>query len=116
MQKNMIITLLLSIIIALFAILNAEAIPINLVFAKLNVSAALVILISASIGAIIVYLLDAISKFKARKKLKDYEKLNAALTDENSQLSEQVKKYELEIKELKTAAHVYKEAQVNVQE
>lgn len=101
MQKNMIITLLLSIIIALFAILNASAIPINLIFYKLNVSAALVILISASIGAVIVYSLGTISKLKEKRKLKDSIKDREKLSEENRHLKERILKYELEISNLK---------------
>jgi len=67
MQKNMIITLLFSILIAVFAILNAAVISVNLIFVTLEVSAALVILISASLGAILVYFLDLATKIKLKK-------------------------------------------------
>lgn len=85
MQKNLIITLLFSIFIALFAILNASAVPINFIFATVDISIALVILISASIGAIILYSMGAISKIKARKMIKEKDKiiesLNQALNE-----------------------------------
>jgi uncharacterized integral membrane protein len=86
MQKNIIISLIFSIIIAIFAILNAAAVPINLIFAKINISAALVILISACVGAIIVYSFDAISKMKEKKVKKELNKTNTVLTDENNKL------------------------------
>lgn len=82
MQKNIIITLLFSILIALFAILNAGVVPVNLIFTQIDISAALVILISASIGAIIVYSLDAVSKIKTKKKHKELEKKNENLNKE----------------------------------
>lgn len=97
MQKNIIITLLFSILIALFAVLNAAAVPVNLIFTKVDVSAALVILISASIGAIIVYSLDAVPKMKSRKKCRELEKSNSTLTNENTQLKEKNAQLELEI-------------------
>lgn len=67
MQKNIIITLLFSIVIAVFAILNAAAISVNLIFVTLEVSAALVILISASLGAVLVYFLNLAAKMKLKK-------------------------------------------------
>ncbi len=74
MQKNLIITLLFSIVIAVFAILNAAVIPVNLIFVSLNVSAALVILIAASLGAILVYTIDLGVKLKLKKSVKVAEK------------------------------------------
>jgi len=67
MQKNMIITLLFSILIAVFAILNSGVITVNLIFVTLELSAALVILIAASLGAILVYFLDLATKLKLKK-------------------------------------------------
>lgn len=74
MQKNLIITLLFSIIIAVFAILNAAVIPVNLIFVKLDVSAALVILIAASLGAILVYSMELANKMKSKKAMKTEKK------------------------------------------
>jgi len=86
MQKNIIITLVLSILIAIFAILNAGAIPVNLIFTTVNLSAALVILISASFGAIIVYLFDTVSKRRTSKVIKEYEKRILVLNNEQQDL------------------------------
>lgn len=74
MQKNLIITLLFSILIALFAILNAAAIPVNLIFSKVEISAALVILIAAALGALLIYSIDMINKLKMNKRIKQLEK------------------------------------------
>lgn len=74
MQKNLIITLLFSIVIALFAILNAAIIPVNLIFVTVDLSAALVILIAASLGAILVYTLNIAVKMKLKKAAKVAEK------------------------------------------
>lgn len=73
MQKNVIFILFLSVIVALFAILNAKAVPVNFLFVKVEVSVALVILISACLGATIVYLIGSIAKFKSSKKIKGLE-------------------------------------------
>ncbi len=67
MQKNLIIALLFSILIAVFAILNSGTISVNLIFVTLEVSAALVILISAALGAILVYFSDLATKMKLKR-------------------------------------------------
>lgn len=81
MQKNLIITLLFSIVIALFAILNAAIIPVNLIFVTVDISAALVILIAASLGAILVYTLNIAVKMKLKKAAKVAEKKLKELQD-----------------------------------
>jgi len=86
MQKNIIITLLFSIFIALFAILNASAVPINFIFARVDISVALVILISASIGALILYSIGAIGKLKAKKMIKEKDKVIETLNQELNEL------------------------------
>jgi uncharacterized integral membrane protein len=73
MQKNVIITLIFAIFVALFALLNADKVPVNLVFTTIDISAALVILISACLGAIIVYSLEAVQKIKVKKQCKAAE-------------------------------------------
>ncbi|MCK8058524.1 MULTISPECIES: lipopolysaccharide assembly protein LapA domain-containing protein [unclassified Fusibacter] len=97
MQKNIVIILLCSIGIAVFAILNAGAVPVNLIFTKVNVSAALVILISASLGAIIVYFLDTVSRMKSKKSKKEFEKMLLKMTNENQQLKEQIEDLNAEL-------------------
>lgn len=74
MQKNLILTLLFSIVIAVFAILNAAPIRVNLIFAKVNISAALVILISAALGALLIFSIDILSKIKGMRQIKQLEK------------------------------------------
>ncbi len=74
MQKNLIITLLFSIVIAVFAILNAAPIRVNLIFSKVEISAALVILISAALGALLIYSIDVVTKMKSTKTVKGLEK------------------------------------------
>lgn len=101
MQKNVIITLVFAIFVALFALLNADKVPVNLVFTEIEISAALVILISACLGAIIVYSLEAVQKIKVKKQCKAAEtNLKAcqeqleAMTIENRSLNEKVKRLE----------------------
>lgn len=97
MQKSLIITLLFSIVIAIFAILNAAPIEINLIATKLSISAALVILVSASFGAIVVYSLEVFTKLKSKKQYRDLEKQYKELEkkldlmgQENAQMKERL--------------------------
>ena len=97
MQKNLIIILVLSIFISLFAILNAGAVPINLFFTSLEISVALVILISATIGAVIVFSLDTASKYQYRKKIKESQKYAEKMEKEKEELEEKNRWYETEL-------------------
>lgn len=86
MQKNVIITLIFAVFIAIFAVMNASPVSVNLIFTEIDISAALVILISAFIGAVIVYSIDAVHKFKLKKDLKDLHLEIQGLKDQNAAL------------------------------
>jgi|GEM_PF-1248108 len=101
MQKNLIIILVLSIFISLFAILNAGPVPINLFFTTLEISVALVILISATIGAVIVFFLDTASKYKYRKEIKESQKYAEKMENEKAELEEKNRWYETELARLR---------------
>lgn len=101
MQKNLIIILVLSIFISLFAILNAGAVPINLFFTSLEISVALVILISATIGAVIVFSLDTASKYQYRKKIKETQKYAEKLEKEKEEVEEKNRWYVTELARLR---------------
>lgn len=101
MQKNLIIILVLSIFISLFAILNAGAVPINLFFTSLEISVALVILISATIGAVIVFSLDTASKYKFRKEIKESQKALEKMEKEKEEMEEKNRWYETELARLR---------------
>ncbi|BEP29121.1 LapA family protein [Helicovermis profundi] len=107
MQFTFIISLLFAIIVALFALLNAETVTINVLFSKFQTSQAVVILVSASLGAIVVYLLSVFKKIKSTMKIKesekkfktlekDYQKLSSEkeeLVENNDKLLEENEKY-----------------------
>lgn len=87
MQANVILTLLFAAIIALFAIVNAAVVTVSFIFAQFEVSLALVIIISALFGAIVVILFDSFKKIKTKKTIKTLNKKIAELEKElaNSQ-------------------------------
>lgn len=82
MKATFILSLAMAILIAIFALLNGAAVPVNLGFTNLESSLALVILVSVAIGAIIIYLIDFVGKFKSARKIKELEKKVTALQKE----------------------------------
>lgn len=91
MQFTFIISLVFAIFIAIFAVMNSGVVAINLFFSKFETSLAIVILGSAALGAIIIYLVGTVNKFKSSRKIKELEKKVLKLEGE---LSEANKKAE----------------------
>ncbi len=60
--------LLLAIFIAIFAVLNSDKVAVNFIFAKVYVSQSIVILISVTLGAVLMYVNTLIYLYKSRKK------------------------------------------------
>lgn len=98
MGWRFILSLGFSIIIALFAIANAGSVRVNFIFAIYEVSQAIVILISAIVGAVIVMLLSIVKNIKLNMKINNQEKVIAELQREKekniTQFAELEKKYE----------------------
>jgi uncharacterized integral membrane protein len=83
MQFTFIISMIFAVIIAFFAVANSEPVTINLIFKSFELSQAVVILVSAVIGAVIVFMLSLVSRAKAAMKSKT---LNKELTYTKNQL------------------------------
>lgn len=98
MGWRFILSLGFSIIIALFAIANAGSVRVNFIFAVYEVSQAIVILISAIVGAVIVMLLSIVKNIKLNMKISSQEKVISELQREKeknqAQFTELEKKYE----------------------
>lgn len=86
MTVRFIVSLLFAILIAIFSIQNSSVVEINFLFAKLNISQALVILISTVFGAVLTVLLGAYKQIKSSFKLKELNKKIANLEEENQLL------------------------------
>lgn len=86
MQLGFILSLLFAILITVFAIQNSEVVDINFLFTNVPVSQALVIFISAAIGAIIVTILGLFRQFKLTKTIKDQKQEIERLKEENKKL------------------------------
>jgi uncharacterized integral membrane protein len=82
MQANIILFLIFAIVIALFALFNATVVTVSFVFAQIEVSLALVIIVSALIGALMVILFDSFKKLKTKKTIKELNKRVAGLESE----------------------------------
>ena len=90
MRLNFIVALILSIIVASFAIVNSKIVTINLLFTTVSVSQALVIFISVSIGAIIALLFGFVKEIKLKKQLKEKKKEVKDLSKDKESLKEEL--------------------------
>ncbi|OJV62160.1 MAG: hypothetical protein BGO41_02220 [Clostridiales bacterium 38-18] len=79
MQIYIVLILLFSILVTLFAIFNASVVTVSLFFVEAQISLALVIIISTLIGAVTVVLFDMFKKIKQGKQVKDLSKRIEAL-------------------------------------
>ena len=93
-RLNFIAALILSIIVASFAIVNSKIVTINLLFTKVSVSQALVIFISVAIGAIIALLFGLVKEIKLKKELKEKKKETKNLQKEKKNLEAEVEQLE----------------------
>ncbi len=90
MQTKFVISMLFAILVATFALQNANPVNIKVLFTEFSVSQALVILGSAVLGAIIVLLLGLIKQMKLNKKIKNLTKEGTVLQEENDSLKQKI--------------------------
>ena len=88
MEKGFIIALVFAIIIAVFALNNAELVMIDFLFTQVKISQAIVIFGSSILGAVIMAILGAVRNFKLKRE-------NREISSELEQLREE--KVNLEI-------------------
>lgn len=74
MQKQFIFFILLSILVAFFAITNATVMTVQLFFWSFQLSGSLVILLSVALGALLVLLFGVYRSFKTRSTIKELER------------------------------------------
>lgn len=101
MQLTVILSLIFAIVIAIFAGLNSDVVNVNLLFTKVEMSLAIVILISAIIGSVIVYFMNIVKSLRRGKEIKqltkEMKKLQASerkLTQEKLELKTKVEELE----------------------
>lgn len=81
MQMGFVLSLIFATLVAIFAIQNSAVIYVKFFFTSFQVSQALIIFISAVLGAVIVMFLGLRREYALRKKLKQTEK-NLSQKDE----------------------------------
>ncbi len=86
MQKSLIVVLITGLIVAIFAVLNAEPVTVNVIFTKFTMSQAIVILVSVIFGALAMFMLNAFQVMKLKKQVKQ---LSKKLIDADAKLAKQ---------------------------
>ncbi|MFC6274654.1 lipopolysaccharide assembly LapA domain-containing protein [Levilactobacillus tangyuanensis] len=89
-QWRIVVTILLIIVVAIFAILNVESVPVSFGFTTVRWPLILLLLVSILIGAVLVLLFSAITSVQRNRAYKELEQTTdtkiANLTDENDRL------------------------------
>lgn len=93
MDWKFVIALIFALIVAIFAIQNAEAVEVSFLTFDLFISQALVILISAVFGALVALMLSLIRWFRTKSKAKNTSKIINQLEEENNQLKIKLEEY-----------------------
>jgi uncharacterized integral membrane protein len=86
-----IIGIVFAIIITIFALTNANPVVINLLFYKFEASQALVIFVSAALGAVIVTSLGVVNHIRFKGQIKTLRKANEELSAKINILSTELK-------------------------
>jgi lipopolysaccharide assembly protein A len=73
-QWSLVMALLFSLVVAIFAIVNNEMVPVNFLFGSVEVSAVLLILGSAAAGAIIMTFLSLVRHVRVGFEVRDLKK------------------------------------------
>lgn len=100
MEKGFILSLILAVIVGVFAVSNGGKVEIDLIFTEVLMSQAIVIFISTFLGAVIVAILGWIRSWKFKKQIKDLNKKIALVEDEKLRLNQEIEKKEEQIKTL----------------
>jgi len=97
MQFGFILALIISLLIAIFAIQNGSVVTIDLFFASFQVSQAIVIIISTVVGAIVAAILGSIRQFKHFSITKELKNKIKLIESENMDMHKSVSSYENEV-------------------
>jgi len=101
MQKQFIFVILVSIIVAIFALTNAEVMTVRLFFWTYQLSGSLVILISVALGALLVLVFGLYKSVKTKFTLRNLNNEVVSLKASNENLNSRNKALEQEVERLK---------------
>ena len=115
MEKGFILSLVFAAIIALFALNNSEKVLIDLFFTEVQLSQALIILVSTLFGAIIAAIFSGVRSLKLKKEIKHLNKLVSDSGESGNQLKSSVEDLEGEKKRLEILVDSLEEDKENLQ-
>lgn len=101
MEKGFIVALIFAIIIAVFALNNAEKVMIDFIFTEVQLSQALVIFLSSILGAAVTAILGSVRNYKLSKETKEVGKELDNIREEKINLEALLEDRMREINELK---------------
>ncbi|KDR93962.1 Protein of unknown function [Peptoclostridium litorale DSM 5388] len=101
MQFGFIFSLLFAIFVAVFAVMNSDVVTIQFLWKEYQLSQSVVILISATFGALVTFFISLFSKMKYGMKSRENKNKISGLEKNIKGLEEANKNYEIEIERLK---------------
>lgn len=104
MQKNLIIALVFAILVAIFSIQNSG--PVSLLFFGWEFSTSLVVVVlgSAVLGALIMWIISSFKQMKLKKEKKNIRKEMSNLHEEKEALEKEIKDLEKKLEHRKSIA------------
>lgn len=112
MSWKFILSLLFAVLVAIFAIQNAETVNIKFITWQVSISQALVILVSAMFGAIIAMMISMVQHMKLKATIRTGNKRISTLEQENQQWNRKSEEAAAKAREAAAAAQT-SEANVN---
>ena len=100
MEKGFILSLIFAAIIAIFALNNSASVLVDFVFTEVEMSQAIVILISAIFGAVGAAIFSGVRSLKTRKKIRGLESEVHELEEKNKVLALDLQAKDTQIKNL----------------
>ena len=97
MEKGFIFSLIFAGLVGAFALSNSDKVAIDLIITQIEMSQAIVIFVSAFLGAIIVALLGLVKDLKSKKEIKRLNKERDILIEEKNELISQLESKEQQI-------------------
>lgn len=86
MERGFIFSLIFAVIVAVFALKNGDKVLIDFLFTKVEISQAIVIFLSAILGAVTVSILGIVKNVKFRKEIKVLNKKVNSMVNKNKDL------------------------------
>lgn len=97
MEKGFIFSLIIALVVGVFAISNGEKVEIDLIFTEIMISQAIVIFISTFLGAIIVSLISWVKGWRYKKEIKELNKRLSLVDEEKEKINTEKNQIELKL-------------------